>query len=132
MVQVKHVMTRKIVKVQKGTTLKKAAEIMQRKKLGSVVVADGRKILGILTEGDIVRRVVAVGADPRTTTVVDAMSAPFLVIEATHSVMDANDIMDQEHVRHLGVIDHQKVIGIVSVRDLLRHVYGSSRGHGGL
>ncbi|MFY9268629.1 MAG: CBS domain-containing protein [Candidatus Manganitrophaceae bacterium] len=124
MVPVKLVMQKKILKVRTGTSVKKVAEMMRDQQIGSVLVADKKGYTGIVTDADIVRRVTAEGLDPKTTPVEKVMTAPLLAIESTRSVVDANDIMDQEHVRHLGVIEKGKIIGVISVRDLLRHVYG--------
>ncbi len=127
MILVKQVMTARILKVRTGTPVQKAAEAMRKNTVGSLVVWDGRQIVGILTEGDITRRVVARSLDPITTKVEAAMTTPFLVIESTRSTLDANDIMERERVRHLGVIENGKIVGILSVRDLLRHVYGGAQ-----
>ncbi len=126
MIPVIDVMIRKVVKMKKTASIYQAACVMQDRNIGSVVVEDHKQIVGILTEGDIVRRVIASGVDPHATTTGEAMTVPFLVIEAERSVVDANDIMEREHVRHLGVIQNDKIVGIVSVRDLLSHLYGKS------
>lgn len=124
MVPVKMVMSKKILKVRRGTKVKKVAELMRDKRVGSVLVSDGNSYAGIVTDADVVRRLVADGLDPESTPVEKVMTTPLLAIESTRSVVDANDIMDQEHIRHLGVIENGKIIGVLSVRDLLRHVYG--------
>src|SRR5579884_3341673 len=124
MVPVKMVMSKKILKVKPGTKVIKVAELMRDKKVGSVLISDVNSYAGIVTDADVVRRVVAEGLDPKTTPVEKVMTTPLLAIESTRSVVDANDIMDQEHIRHLGVIENGKIIGVLSVRDLLRHVYG--------
>ena len=124
MVPVKMVMSKRILKVKQGTKVKKVAELMRDKHVGSVLITDGNGFAGIVTDADVVRRVVAEGLDPNTTPVEKVMTTPLLAIESDRSVVDANDIMDQEHVRHLGVIENGKIIGVLSVRDLLRHVYG--------
>jgi signal-transduction protein with cAMP-binding, CBS, and nucleotidyltransferase domain len=124
MVPVKMVMSKKILKVRRGTKIKKVAELMRDKQVGSILISDGNSYAGIVTDADVVRRLVAEGLDPETTPVEKVMTSPLLAIEAGRSVVDANDIMDQEHIRHLGVIENGKIIGVLSVRDLLRHVYG--------
>ena len=124
MVPVKMVMSKKVLKVRRGTKVKKVSELMRDKHVGSILISDGNGYAGIVTDADVVRRVVAEGLDPDTTPVEKIMTTPLLAIESTRSVVDANDIMDQEHIRHLGVIEDGKIIGVISVRDLLRHVYG--------
>jgi len=65
------------------------------------------------------RRVVAAGADATKTTVEQIMSAPVMTIEDHRTLLDANDRMAHSHVRHLGVTRDGKLVGLVSVRDLI-------------
>ena len=125
MVPVKMVMSKKILKVRKGTKVRKIAEIMREKRVGSILVSDGEGYVGIITDTDVAQRVVAARLDPDATAVEEVMTSPLLAIESTRSIADANDIMDQEHIRHLAVIEKGKIIGVISARDLLRHVYGA-------
>jgi CBS domain-containing protein len=67
----------------------------------------------------MMRRVVASGADATKTPVEQIMSAPILTIEENKTLLDANDLMAQAHVRHLGVTRDGKLVGIISVRDLV-------------
>jgi CBS domain-containing protein len=124
MVPVKTVMSKKILKVHKGTTVRKVAELMSEKRVGSVFILDGEAFVGIITDTDVTQRVVAARLDPDTTAVEAVMTSPLLAVESTRSIAEANDIMDQEHIRHLAVIEKDKIVGVISARDLLRHVYG--------
>ena len=82
-------------------------------------MTNGKEIVGILTDTDMVRRVVAAGADTQKTTAEQIMSAPILTIEENKTVLDANDLMAQTHIRHLGVTQDGKLVGMISVRDLV-------------
>ncbi|MDC4225854.1 MAG: CBS domain-containing protein [Candidatus Manganitrophus sp.] len=83
MVPVKMVMSKKILKVRRGTKIKKVAELMRDKRVGSILVSDGNKsYAGIVTDADVVRRLVADGLDPETTPVEKVMTTPLLAIEA--------------------------------------------------
>lgn len=124
MVPVKTVMSKKILKVSRETKVRKAAQMMHDRRVGSILVSDGLNYIGIITDTDVTQRVVAPGLDPDTTPVEKVMTTPLLAVEASRSLSDANDIMDQEHIRHLAVIEKGKIIGVLSARDLLRHVYG--------
>jgi len=92
---------------------------MRDRGIGSLFVTNGKEIIGILTDTDMVRRVVAVGADTHKTTAEQIMSAPILTIEENKTVLDANDMMAQTHIRHLGVTHDGKLVGMISVRDLV-------------
>jgi CBS domain-containing protein len=109
----------KIVKVDRDILVKTAAEMMRDNGIGSVIVTSGEEIIGILTDTDLVRRVVAAGADPMQTTVEKIMSAPIVSIEGDRTLLDANDLMAKEHVRHLGITQNGTMVGMISVRDLV-------------
>jgi CBS domain-containing protein len=109
----------KIVKVDRDILVKTAAEMMRDNGIGSVIVTSGEEIIGILTDTDLVRRVVAAGADPMQTTVEKIMSAPIVSIEGDRTLLDANDLMAKEHIRHLGITQNGTMVGMISVRDLV-------------
>ena len=109
----------KFITVERDTDVQTAARIMRDRGIGSLFVTNGKEIVGILTDTDMVRRVVAAGADTHKTTVEQIMSAPILTIEANKTVLDANDLMAQTHTRHLGVTQGGKLVGMISVRDLV-------------
>ena len=121
MVPVKSVMiaVEKIRSVERDTTIKAGAEQLRDFNIGSLFVRKGSEIIGILTDTDIVRRCVAVGLDPSKATVEHIMSAPILMIDENKTLLDANDLMAQAHVRHLGVSRQGKLVGMLSVRDLV-------------
>lgn len=123
MIPVKRIMTKQIVQVKVGTTVQEAAQLMKEKSIGSLLIRKEHEILGIVTEMDIVQKVVANGSDASATRVENVMSSPLLTIEPEKSVVDANDLMDQHRVRHLGVTEGDQIVGIVSVRDLLHPLY---------
>ena len=109
----------KIIKVDRDISVKTAAEMMRDNGIGSIFITSGEEIIGILTDTDLVRRVVAVGADPLTTTVEKIMSAPIASIEGNRTLLDANDLMAKQHIRHLGITKDGKMVGMISVRDLV-------------
>lgn len=109
----------KFITVERDTDAQTAARIMRDRGIGSLFVTNGKEIVGILTDTDMVRRVVAAGADTHKTTVEQIMSAPILTIEENKTVLDANDLMAQTHIRHLGVTQDDKLVGMISVRDLV-------------
>ena len=109
----------KFITVERDTDAQTAARIMRDRGIGSLFVTNGKEIVGILTDTDMVRRVVAAGADTPKTTAEQIMSAPILTIEGNKTVLDANDLMAQAHIRHLGVTQDGKLVGMISVRDLV-------------
>jgi CBS domain-containing protein len=121
MVPVKSVMipVEKIRKVDRDTSIKVAAEQLRDFNIGSLFVTKGGEVIGILTDTDMVRRCVAGGLDPAKATVEQIMSAPVLMIDEGKTLMDANDLMAKSHVRHLGASRGGKLVGMLSVRDLV-------------
>jgi CBS domain-containing protein len=109
----------KFVTVERGTDVQTAAGIMRDRRINSLFVTNGKEIIGILTDTDMVRRVVAAEVDVLTTTAEKIMSAPILTIEGDKSVLDASDLMAKTRIRHLGVTQDGKLIGMLSVRDIL-------------
>jgi CBS domain-containing protein len=109
----------KFVTVERDTNAQAAARIMRDRGIGSLFVTNQKDIIGILTDSDMMRRIVASGSDPNKTTVEQIMSAPILQIEENKTLLDANDLMAQAHVRHLGVSRDGKLVGMISVRDLV-------------
>ena len=109
----------KIVKVDRDVSVKTAALMMRDNGIGSIFVTSGEEIIGILTDTDLVRRVVATGADPMETSVEKIMSAPIASIEGNRTLLDANDLMAKQHIRHLGITKDGQMAGMISVRDLV-------------
>ncbi len=123
MIPVKKIMTKRIIETGMNTTIREAARIMKEKGIGSLLIRKDQEILGIVTETDIVQKVVANGSDPSRTSVESIMSSPLLTIESEKSEIDAYDLMDERHVRHLAVTEGDRIVGVISVRDLLRSLY---------
>ena len=123
MMPVKAVMSKALLKIDGKSTIQEAAKVMKRERVGSVLVTQGNQISGIITETDIIQKLVATNLDPGHTLVEMIMTSPLLTIEANRSVLEANDLMDRKHVRHLGVTEQGKIVGMISVRDLLHPLY---------
>ncbi|MBM4119763.1 MAG: CBS domain-containing protein [Nitrospira sp.] len=109
----------KFVTIDRDTDVRAAAALMRDKNIGSLFVARNKEIIGIITDTDMVRRVVAVGLDASKTPAEQIMSAPILTIEEDKTLLDANDLMAKSHLRHLGVSRNGKLVGMISVRDLV-------------
>jgi signal-transduction protein with cAMP-binding, CBS, and nucleotidyltransferase domain len=119
-VPIREVMKRKLTTTGIEATVAKAARAMCHDEVGSVIILDHNKPIGIVTEEDIACKVVALDLRPSKVHVNDIMSTPLITVSADKTAGDAARMMVKHKVRRLPVIDeHHKVIGIVTVRDLL-------------
>jgi CBS domain-containing protein len=98
-----------------------AAKTMRTARVGSLFVKKGKRLVGVVTDTDIVRRAVASGKPLGKLTVEKIMTTPICTIEGSQSIDDAQDMMADLGVRHLGVTRNGEISGVISVRDLLLH-----------
>ncbi len=113
------VMSRYLKKTQAHTSVVEAAQKMRDEQVGALLVEWNGEIVGIVTEWDILDKVVAHGKDFGTTAVKDVMTSPTNNVQVTNSLQNTLEIMKDLGVRHLVVREAEKVIGIVTLRDLL-------------
>ncbi|HET6966085.1 MAG TPA: CBS domain-containing protein [Acidimicrobiales bacterium] len=110
-----------VVAIDRDASLRSAARSLNEAAVGTVVIMDGRRVSGILSERDVVRALAA-GADPDSSAVAAAMSSSPRYATPRDEVRTAMDIMLAAGIRHLPVLDEGELVGIVSMRDLARHL----------
>lgn len=116
---IEKLMSTQIYSIGSERSVRHAAEEMARNQVGSLLITQEGSYVGIITEVDIIRKVVAKGIDPAATSVKTVMTSPLITIEADRSVLEANDLMEEKKIRHIGVTRNGKIVGIVSIRDFL-------------
>jgi len=99
-------------------SVRDACRLMAEHRCGSVLVVEGGRLIGIFTERDALERVFACGRDPQVTRLAEVMSAEPDTIGPNHSVDEAIRRMDEFGYRHLPVIEADRVLGVLSIRDL--------------
>ena len=99
-----------------------ALSLMAQFDIGCVLVTDGDKLVGIFTERDYARKVVLKGLASKDTKVGDLMTPNVLTVSPTHTIDDCMCIITNNHVRHLPVVDHGKVVGLISIGDAVKSV----------
>ena len=122
MVRASDIMTRNLAFIDQRESAYAASILMRILKIGSVLVKHDNQIIGIVTEADLARRVISMNRVPEYTPVSSVMSSPLIGIEYDRPIWEVADHMQQAGTRHLAVTKSQDIIGIVSVRDLLRPV----------
>ena len=119
--KVKDLMTKSPTVARPEDTVAQAATLMKQEDCGAIpVVSDGGKLVGIVTDRDIVVRVVAAGKDPKTTPVSVAMSADPITLTPASSVDDAEKVMSERQVRRLPVVEDGHLVGILVTAHLAR------------
>jgi CBS domain-containing protein len=97
-----------------------AARAMTERKVGAAAVLEDQKVVGIISERDVMQRLVAAGRDPETTTVREVMTSPVLAIGLKTTVAAAASLMRKHHIRHLIVLDDDdRLLGILALRYVL-------------
>jgi CBS domain-containing protein len=119
MLPLRILMNKEIKSIPPETTLAAASQKMREQQVGSLLVRQGDDYIGILSESDLVRRGMAEGRDPLQTTVESIMNRPIITIDAKKTAEDANALMSERAIRHLAVTENNRIIGVLSVRDLL-------------
>ncbi|NYZ74445.1 CBS domain-containing protein [Candidatus Micrarchaeota archaeon] len=118
------IMTKKVMVVPFGKTVLDVAKLMKKNSIGSVIVVEdkaGKRAKGIITERDIVHKVLAKGVDPYKTTVEDIMSKPLRVVRPDTTIEDAAKAMRENKIKRLPVVnDDNELIGVLSEGDIMK------------
>jgi CBS domain-containing protein len=117
---VKEAMKTNLAVINPNFSVIEAAKVMKKRNIGNVIVVEGDQPVGILTESDILKKVVAEGKNPEKTMVKDVMSTPIIVVDAYITLEEAMKTMGKCNVRRLPVIEDNKLIGIITQRDISR------------
>ena len=112
-------MNRNIQKIQPDALLSEAARLMRDRRIGALLVEEGSEFIGIVSESDLVRRAMAEGQEPGKVKVREVMSRPIISLDIERTAKDANDMMATRGIRHLAITDRGKIVGVLSVRDLV-------------
>ena len=97
------------------------AQRLRDARVGAMLVADRGDYLGIVSEADLVRKAMASGASAEQVLARSVMSTPVMTIDIAQSAHEASDLMAERGIRHLVITEEGRVVGMISVRDLLRY-----------
>ena len=103
-------------------TVFEAIQVMANKRAGALLVMDGPKLEGVISERDYAREVIIKGRSSKKTLVSEIMSSNVITVAPTDSVQNALEVMTEHHIRHLPIVDNTTVVGVVSIGDLVKDV----------
>ncbi len=110
---------RELYSVEKTQTVLEVAQKMSHLGVGAILVLDGRKLSGLFSERDLMRRVIVEGLDPKTTPISQVMTTDLATIDGVASHEEAMEMMQEHSCRHLPVMRGSQVAGMISMRDLM-------------
>jgi CBS domain-containing protein len=113
---------RDIVSVDRTSTVYAALELMADRNIGSVAVVKGDQLIGIFTERDYARKVVLKGKASPTTSIAEVMVENPICVLPEQTVEQCMAVMTEKAIRHLPVLDHNRIVGIVSIGDLVKSI----------
>ena len=127
---VKHLLDgkgRHIVSVVPDSTVLEAIMLMADNAIGSLIVMDGEELLGIVTERDYARKVIIKGRSSKTTRVSEIMTTDVFTTSSAESVNGCMSLMTEKRIRHLPVLEDNRVIGMISIGDLVQAIISDQK-----
>ncbi len=112
----------RLLSIAPDATVFDALTLMAKHDIGSLVVLDGERLAGIFSERDYARQVVLLGKSSKETRVRDIMTHKVLCVRPDQTVNECMALMTEKRVRHLPVLEHKKVIGVISIGDVVKEV----------
>ena len=108
-----------VASIDKNDSVLQSAQKMNDQHIGSLVVLDGDNVVGIFTERDVLTRVVAAGFDPQKITLGEVMTTPIACCRLDTSLEECRDVMTKKRIRHLPVVEENRLLGIITSGDIM-------------
>lgn len=112
-------MKKNVITIDSTMTVQDAAKMMDDASIGAIVVLENGIVIGIITERDLTRRIIAKGK-PYTTSVKEAMSSPVVVVNPDDSVWDAAQLMKTRRIHRLPAVKNSRLVGMITTSDIVR------------
>ena len=116
-----------VYSVTPSTTILDAVKLMADKNIGALLVVEDSKIVGMFTERDYARKVALMGRTSRESPVREIMSSPVLYVRPSHTNEECMALMTDNRVRHLPVMEGDKLLGLISIGDLVKDIISEQR-----
>jgi CBS domain-containing protein len=118
--KLKKIMVKDVVTVKTDVTVKRAVEVMNEHEIGCIVVVNSGKPVGIVTERDMLKRIIHELREPEKTGVIDIMSKPLIAAVPKMSAGDAAKLMFERKIKKLPIVENGRLVGLVTLTDLVR------------
>ncbi len=115
--------------ITRQTTVFEALELMAEKNIGAVLVLEDNELIGIFSERDYARKVILQGRASRDTLINDVMTNRVITVENDQKIEDCMQIMSDKHIRHLPVNQDGKLVGIISINDIVSAIIREQKAH---
>jgi CBS domain-containing protein len=117
---VKEAMSTNLAIIDFNSTVLDAAKLMKKRKIGNVLVVQKKRPIGILTESDIIKKIIAEARNPKNVKIKDVMTTPVIIIDSFVTLEEAMKTMGKCNVRRLPVVENNELIGIITQKDISR------------
>ena len=118
--KVKDIMVGEVITIAANVAVRKAVRLMNDREIGCLVVVQDGKPTGIVTERDMLKRVLVAGRDPRAVEVAEVMSKPLLFMESEKEIEEAVKLMFKHKIKKLPIVENGSLVGLVTLTDLIR------------
>lgn len=125
MVSVRQLLNRKgteVLSISPQATVRDALTLMAKREVGALLVMEGGELLGIISERDYARKVILMGRTSKDTRVGEIMSTDLTTVSLEQTVTDCMELMTEGRIRHLPVMDEGRVVGVISIGDVVKAV----------
>jgi len=119
-IQVKKIMTRPVIKIEYNKNVQAASKIMAKHRVGSIIIVKKNRPIGIITETDLNKKIVARALNPKKLKVKDIMSSPLVFISPSDDIMAAVEKMKKHRIKRMPVVEHGEIVGIITDTDIAR------------
>lgn len=119
--EIKFYMQKNLATVDFNSSVFSATEVMEERKIGAIFVSENEDIVGVFSETDLLRKVISKKKDPEKIKISEVMSQPIISMDQESLMVAAFIKMQKENIRHLGVTKQEKIIGVLSIRDVANY-----------
>jgi len=119
-IQTGDIMVDKVITTTRHSTVEEAVRLMNEHEIGCLIVTDNKKPIGIITERDLLKRILAKSQDLKKIRVEEVMSTPLISVEPNVEIGDASRLMFQKSIKKMPIVKEEKLLGLVTLTDILR------------